>query len=73
VLDPFYDTGDELHAAWHDPVDTDEQSRRFADQVALLVRAAPLLSSGTAVMAPDHLPGISCSGVSSWCICDNVR
>jgi hypothetical protein len=57
VLDPFYDTGAELYAAWHDPVVTDEQPRRFADQAALLVRAAPLLSSGTAVLAPDHLPG----------------
>ena len=57
VLDPFYDSGAELYAAWHDPVVTDEQSRRFADQAALLVRAAPLLSAGTAVLAPDHLPG----------------
>jgi hypothetical protein len=57
VLDPFYDTGALLYAAWHDPTVTDEQSRRFAEQAALLVTAAPLLDAGTAVLAPDHLPG----------------
>jgi hypothetical protein len=57
VLDPFYDTGALLYAAWHDPVITDEQSRRFAEQAGLLVSAAPLFNSGTAVLAPDHLPG----------------
>jgi hypothetical protein len=57
VLDPFYDTGAVLYAAWHDPVVTDEHARRFAEQAALLVRAAPLLTAGTAVLAPDHLPG----------------
>jgi hypothetical protein len=57
VLDPFFDTGAVLYAAWHDPVIRDEQVRRLAEPAALLVRAAPLLSSGTAVLAPDHLPG----------------
>ena len=57
VLDPFYDTGALLYAAWHDPLIKDEHSRRLAEQAGLLVRAAPLLNAGTAVLAPDHLPG----------------
>jgi hypothetical protein len=57
VLDPFYDSGALLYAAWHDPLVKDEHSRRLAEQTGLLVRAAPLLSSGTAILAPDHLPG----------------
>jgi hypothetical protein len=57
VLDPFYDTGALLYAAWHDPVIKDEHARRLADHAGLLVRAAPLLEAGTAVLAPDHLPG----------------
>jgi hypothetical protein len=57
VLDPFYDTGALLYAAWHDPTIKDEHARRLAEQAGLLVRAAPLLNAGTAVLAPDHLPG----------------
>jgi hypothetical protein len=57
VLDPFYDTGALLYAAWHDSLIRDEHSRRLAEQAGLLVRARPLLSSGTAVLVPDHLPG----------------
>ena len=57
VLDPLYDTGALLYAAWHDPFIRDEHSRRLAEQAAGLVRLAPLLNSGTAVLAPDHLPG----------------
>jgi hypothetical protein len=57
VLDPLYDTGDVLYAAWHDPTLNVEHARRLAEQAALLVRAAPLLRSGSAVLAPDHLPG----------------
>ena len=57
VLDPFYDTGALLYAAWHDPLIKDEHSRRLAQQAGLLVRAGPLLSAGTAILAPDHLPG----------------
>jgi len=57
VLDPLYDTGALLYAAWHDPFIRDEHSRRLAEQAAGLVRLAPLLTSGTAVLAPDHLPG----------------
>jgi hypothetical protein len=57
VLDPFYDSGALLYAAWHDPQIKDEHSRRLAEQAGLLVRAAPLLRGGTAVLAPDHLPG----------------
>src|SRR6202011_5571654 len=57
VLDPFYDSGALLYAAWHDPQIKDEHSRGLAEQAGLLVRAAPLLEAGTAVMAPDHLPG----------------
>jgi hypothetical protein len=57
VLDPLYDTGDLLYAAWHDPTIKAEHTRRLAEQGALLVRAAPVLRDGTAVLAPDHLPG----------------
>jgi hypothetical protein len=57
VLDPFYDTGALLYAAWHDPLIRDEHSRRLAQHAGLLVRAGPLLDSGTAVLAPEHLPG----------------
>jgi len=57
VLDPFYDSGALLYAAWHDPAIKDEHSRRLAEQAGLLVRAAPLLDAGTAILAPDHLPG----------------
>src|SRR5262249_53358998 len=57
VLDPLYDTGALLYAAWHDPFIKDEHSRRLAEQAGWLVRLAPLLNAGTAVLAPDHLPG----------------
>jgi hypothetical protein len=57
VLDPFYDSGALLYAAWHDATIKDEHSRRLAEQAGLLVRAAPLLNAGTAILAPDHLPG----------------
>jgi hypothetical protein len=57
VLDPFYDNGAMLYAAWHDPSIKEEHSRRLAEQAGLLVRAGPLLSAGSAVLAPDHLPG----------------
>jgi hypothetical protein len=57
VLDPLYDTGDLLYAAWHDPTVNPEHARRLAEQAALLVRAGPLLRDGRAVLAPDHLPG----------------
>lgn len=57
VLDPFYDSGALLYAAWHDPSINDEHARRLAEQAGLLVRAAPLLNAGTAILAPDHLPG----------------
>lgn len=57
VLDPFYDSGALLYAAWHDPLIKDEHSRRLAEQTGLLLRAAPLLNAGAAVLTPDHLPG----------------
>ena len=57
ILDPFYDSGAMLYAAWHDPLIKDEHSRRLAEQAGLLVRAGPLLTAGTAILAPDHLPG----------------
>jgi hypothetical protein len=57
VLDPMYDSGAMLYAAWHDPLIRDEHSRRLAEQAGLLVRAAPLLNATTAILAPDHLPG----------------
>lgn len=57
VLDPLYDSGALLYAAWHDPLIRDEHSRRLAEHAGLLAHAAPLLSSGTAVLTPDHLPG----------------
>jgi hypothetical protein len=57
VLDPFYDSGAMLYAAWHDPYIKDEHSRRLAEQAGWLVRLAPLFNSGTAVLAPEHLPG----------------
>lgn len=57
VLDPFYDSGALLYAAWHDPLIRDEHARRLAEQAGLLVRAGPLLSAGTAILTPDHLPG----------------
>jgi len=57
VLDPFYDSGALLYAAWHDPLLKDEHSRRLAEHAGLLVSAAPLLNAGTAILAPDHLPG----------------
>ena len=57
VLDPLYDSGALLYAAWHDPIIADEDSRSLAEQAGLLVRAAPLLKAGTAILAPEHLPG----------------
>jgi len=57
VLDPFFDSGALLYAAWHDPLIRDEHSRRLAEHAGLLIRAAPLLNAGTAVLTPDHLPG----------------
>jgi hypothetical protein len=57
VLDPLYDPGALLYAAWHDPFIRDEHSRRLAEQASGLVRLAPLLNSGTAILAPEHLPG----------------
>lgn len=57
VLDSFYDSGALLYAAWHDPIIKDEHSRRLAQQAGLLVRVAPLLNVGTAILSPDHLPG----------------
>ena len=57
VLDPFYDTGALLYAAWHDPIIKDEHSRMLAEQAGWLVRVAPLLNDDIAVLAPDHLPG----------------
>src|ERR1051326_7011040 len=38
VLDPLYDSGSLLYAAWHDPFIRDEHSRRLAEQAAGLVR-----------------------------------
>jgi hypothetical protein len=57
LLDPFFDIGQMLYAAWHDPLIRDEHSRRLAEQGALLLRAAPLLNGASASLAPDHLPG----------------
>lgn len=57
VLDPFYDTGALLYAAWHDPIIKDEHSRILAEQAGWLARLAPLLNADIAVLAPDHLPG----------------
>jgi hypothetical protein len=57
VLDPLYDSGALLYAAWHDPYIKDEHSRRLAEQAGSLVRLGPLLNAGTAVLTPDHLPG----------------
>jgi hypothetical protein len=57
VLDPLYDPGALLYAAWHDPIIRDEHSRRLAEQAAGLVRLGPLVTAGTAILAPDHLPG----------------
>ncbi|HEY1298738.1 MAG TPA: hypothetical protein VGJ60_37120 [Chloroflexota bacterium] len=57
VLDPFFDSGALLYAAWHDPYIKDEHSRRLAEHTGWLVRLAPLFNAGSAVLAPDHLPG----------------
>lgn len=57
VLDPLYDAGELLYAAWHDPVVKAEHAARLAEQGALLVRAGPLLRDRSALLAPDHLPG----------------
>jgi hypothetical protein len=57
LLDPLYDSGALLYAAWHDPYIRDEHSRRLAEQASALVRLAALLNNGTAILAPDHLPG----------------
>jgi hypothetical protein len=57
VLDPLYDSGALLYAAMHDPIIKDEHARALAEQGGLLVRASPLLNAGTAILAPDHLPG----------------
>jgi hypothetical protein len=57
VLNPLFDCGAWLYAAWHDPVVEDEHARRLAEQAGLLLRAGPLLNAGTAILAPDHLPG----------------
>jgi hypothetical protein len=57
VLDPFYDTDALLYAAWHDALINEDHSRRLAEQAGLLLRASDMLSDGTAVLIPDHLPG----------------
>jgi hypothetical protein len=57
LLDPLYDSGELLYAAWHDPNVKAEHTRRLAEHAGLLVRAGPLLRDGVAVLAPDHLPG----------------
>ena len=57
VLDPLYDSGALLYAAWHDPLINREHSRCLAEHAGLIVRAAPLLNAGVALLAPDHLPG----------------
>jgi hypothetical protein len=57
VLDPLYDMGALLYAAWHDQAIRNTHARRLAEQAALLVTAAPLLRDATAVLAPQHLPG----------------
>lgn len=57
VLDPFYDVGALLYAAWHDPLIRDEHSRRLAQHAGLLARAAPLLREDIGVLTPEHLPG----------------
>ena len=57
VLDPLYDSGELLYAAWHDHAIRAEHALRLARQASLLVRAGPMLHSGAAVLAPDHLPG----------------
>src|SRR5579859_4444012 len=57
VLDPLYDSGALLYAAWHDPFIRDEHSRRLAEHGGRLVALASLLNSGTVVLAPEHLPG----------------
>jgi len=57
VLDPLYDTGALLYAAWHDPLIKDVHSRRLGEQAGLLVRGSSLLSAGIAALLPDHLPG----------------
>lgn len=66
VLDPLYDSDALLYAAWHDPLIKDDHSRRLAEQARLLVRAGPLLNAGTAILAPDHLPG-SWNPRPGWC------
>ena len=65
VLDPLYDSGALLYAAWHDPLVNDDHARRLAEHAGLLAQAAPLLRAGTAVLAPDHLPG-SWNPRQSW-------
>jgi hypothetical protein len=57
VLDPLYDTGDLLYAGWHDDAIRDEHARHLAEHGSQLVRLAPLLRSGVAMLAPHHLPG----------------
>jgi hypothetical protein len=57
VLDPLYDTGDLLYAAWHDDTIRDEHAQHLAQHASHLVRIAPLLRARIAVLAPNHLPG----------------
>ena len=60
VLDPFYDCGALLYAAWHDPAIKDEHSRRLAEQAGLLVRAAPLLCAALRLAPPMSRPITFC-------------
>jgi hypothetical protein len=57
VLDPLWDAGDLLYGAWHDPVVRHEHAEYLARYGSSMVRIAPLLESGQAVLAPFHLPG----------------
>lgn len=57
LLDPLYDVGALLYAAWHDPLIRDEHSRRLAQHAGLLARAAPVLREDIGVLTPEHLPG----------------
>lgn len=57
VLDPFYDVGALLYAAWHDPLIREEHARRLAQHAGALARISPLLARDIGVLTPEHLPG----------------
>jgi hypothetical protein len=65
ALDPLYDAGEQLYAAWHDPHVNPEHATFLSTALRWLVQAAPLLERGELVLVPHRLPG-SWQPIPTW-------